>query len=146
MSQFARPSTDATKGNWTDQGAGTTNLFQAIDETVASDADYVQSGLAPSADVYVTKLSAVEDPQSSSGHTVRYRYGKNASGGAQINLTVELRSAYTNESTQGTLIASWSHTDVSDVLATAAQTLAGAEADSITSYGNLYLRFSATQV
>lgn len=146
MAQFARPSTDTTIGTYTDQGGGTTNIYTTIDETVASDADYIQSVLAPANAPYVTKLSTIEDPVSSTGHVVRYRYGKNAAGGSQIDLTVELRQGYTNEGAQGTLIANWAHTNISDTLATAAQTLSAGQADAITDYANLYLRFVANQV
>lgn len=146
MPQFGRPSTDTTREAWTDHAAGTTNIFQAIDETSPSDADYVQSALAPTSDAYVTKLTSVEDPLSSTGHVVRYRYAKNAAGGAQIDLTVQLRQGYTNEGSPGTLIKEWTHTNIGETLTTASQTLSGAEADSITDYGDLYLRFVANQV
>lgn len=146
MPQFGRPSADTSIGAYTDQAAGTTNIFQSIDETSPSDADYIQSALAPSSAPYVTKLSNLEDPLSSSNHVVRYRYAKSAAGGAQINLTVQLRQGYVNEGTPGTQIAEWTHTDIAETFTTAAQTLSGAEADAITDYTSLYLRFVATQV
>lgn len=146
MAQFGRPSADTSIGTFTDNGGGTSNIFQAIDESSANDSDYIKSVSAPSNAPYVTKLSTVEDPVSSSGHIVRYRYAKDASGGAQINLTVQLRQGYTNEGSPGTLIASWSHTDISNTFTDAAQTLSGAEADAITTYADLYLRFVFNQV
>jgi hypothetical protein len=145
MAQFARPSADTSIGGYTDQAGGTTNIYGTIDETVASDADYIKSALAPSNAPYVTKLSNIEDPVSSTGHVVRYRYAKNAAGGAAINLTVQLRQGYTNEGSPGTLIKEWVHNDISETAATQAQTLSGAEADSITDYTALYLRFVANQ-
>ncbi|MGI9158971.1 MAG: hypothetical protein ACR2K1_04385, partial [Saprospiraceae bacterium] len=39
---YARPASDVTNGNWT-TNAGATVLYAAIDETPASDADFVQS-------------------------------------------------------------------------------------------------------
>ena len=146
MAQFGRPSADTTIGTYTDQGGGSTNIYTTIDEVSPSDADYIKSVLAPSSAAYVTKLSTLEDPVSSSGHVVRYRYAKNAAGGAQIDLTVELRQGYVNEGTPGTLIKQWSHTNISETMTTQAQTLSGAEADSITDYTDLYLRFVANQV
>ena len=146
MAQFGRPSTDTTRDNWEEDDGTTTAIFDQIDEAVIDDADYIRTVLAPTSDVYVSKFTTLEDPVSSSGHVVRYRYGKSAAGGAQIDLTVQLRQGYTNEGSPGTLIAAWTHTDISDTLTTAAQTLSGAEADSITNYADLYIRLVANQV
>jgi len=146
MAQFGRPSTDTTRDNWEEDDGTTTSIFDQIDESSIDDADYIRTVLAPTSDVYVTKLTTIEDPVSSSGHIVRYRHSKDASGGAQIDLTVELRQGYTNEGSQGTLIKQWVHTNISNSLTTEAQTLSGGEADSITDYTNLYLRFVANQV
>lgn len=141
MAQFARPSTDTTRDNWEEDDGGTTSIFDQIDEAVADDADYIRTGLTPTSDVYVTKLSTLEDPLSSTGHVVRYRYGKDAAGGDQIDITVELRQGYVNEGTPGTLIASATHTNVSEGWTAGTITLSGAEADAITDYTDLYLRF-----
>ncbi len=146
MAQYARPSADTYIGGYKDQADGTTNIYQALDETSASDADYVKSADAPASAPYVTKLSTVEDPVSSSGHVVRYRYAKNSAGGAQIDLTVQLRQGYVNEGSPGTLIKEWAHTNISETFTTQAQTLSAGEADSITDYSSLYLRFVANQV
>jgi hypothetical protein len=146
MAQFARPSTDTTRDNWEEDDGGTTDIFDQIDETVADDADYIRTGLAPTSDVYVTKLTSVEDPVSSANHVVRYRYGKNTTGGAQIDLIVQLRQGYTNEGAPGTLIAAQTHTDVGAFPQAGSFTLSGAEADSITNYADLYLRFVGNQV
>jgi len=147
MAQFGRPSTDTTNQSFVDQADGSTNIYTAIDEAIASDADYIKSALAPTSDVYVTKLTSLEDPQVSTGHTVRYRYAKDAAGGAQIDLTVELRQGYVNEGTPGTLIATCgTHTDISDAWTAGSYALSGAEADNITNYADLFLRFVANQV
>ena len=47
MAQFARPDADTTLGNFSDQGGGTTSIFQSIDESAASDADYIRSPTSP---------------------------------------------------------------------------------------------------
>jgi hypothetical protein len=146
MAQFARPSVDSSIGGYKDQADGTTNIYASTDEVSPNDADYIKSALAPSNAPYVTKLSAIEDPQSSSGHVVRYRYAKNAAGGAQIDLTVQLRQGYANEGSPGTLIKEWTHANIGETLTTQNQTLSGAEADSITNYADLFLRFVANQV
>jgi hypothetical protein len=146
MAQFGRPSTDTSIGTFTDQAAGTTNIYTTIDEVSPSDADYVRSVSAPANAPYVTKLTTIEDPVSSTGHTIRYRYQKSAAGGAGIDLTVQLRQGYTNEGSPGTLIKEWIHSAITETLTTQNQTLSGAEADSITDYANLYLRFVFNQV
>lgn len=146
MAQFGRPSTDAVNQSWEEDDGTTVSIFDQIDEVVADNTDFIRSALAPTADVYATKLTTLEDPVSSTGHIVRYRYAKSAAGGAQIDLTVQLRQGYVNESTLGTLIKEWVHTNISETITAQAQTLSGAEADSITNYADLTLRFVANQV
>ena len=143
MAQFARPSADTNNsGNYTDQAGGSTNLFATIDETAASDADYIRTGTDPTNAVYVTKLSNITDPVSSSGHILRVRAGTDvSSGGNQIDLTAQVRQGYVNESTLGTLIATLTQTNISaGTFTTYSLTLSAAEADAITDYTALYLR------
>jgi hypothetical protein len=144
VAQFARPDADLANTGWTNEAASGTDLFQSLDETSANDSDFAQSASAPSDDPLVVRLSDVEDPVSSSGHTVRFRYKKNTTGGATINLTVELREGYVDEGTQGTLIASTVVNDI-DSITTGSISLSGAEADAITDYTDLALRFVADQ-
>lgn len=146
MAQFGRPSTDTTRDNWEEDDATTTNIFDQIDEAVTDDLDYIQTQLAPTNDVYVTKLTTLEDPVSSTGHIVRWRHRKSAAAGAQIDLTVQLRQGYTNEGSPGTLIVGVTRTNISDSITADSITLSGGEADSITDYTDLYLRFVANQV
>ncbi|HLE64395.1 MAG TPA: hypothetical protein VI750_14685 [Pyrinomonadaceae bacterium] len=146
MAQFGRPSTDTVNESYTDQGGGSASIFAMIDEVSASDADYIQSAITPTNDVYATKLTSVTDPLVSTGHIVRYRYSKDAAGGAQIDLTVQLRQGYASEVSQGTLIASAAHTNISDTWTAGTFTLSGAEADAITNYADLFLRFVGNQV
>lgn len=147
MAQFARPSADTDNtGAWVDEAAGSVTIYDGIDETSPSDVDYIESPANPSSAAYTTALTTIEDPVSSTGHTVRIRYAKNAAGGGQINLTVQLRQGYVSEASQGTQIAQWTYTDISNTLTTAVETLSAGEADAITNYGSLFLRFVATQV
>lgn len=133
MPQFARPTSDVALGGWSGPA------FSAIDEATADDADFTQSPTGPANAALEVALGAVEDPQSSSGHIVRYRYKKDSGGGSQIDLTVELMQGATQ-------IASWSHANISDLYVSAAQTLSAAQADAITNYADLRLRFTANQV
>lgn len=135
MPQFARPTTDVSDGLWTDQSGGS-SLFAAIDEPTASNTDYIQSASSPSNDVAEIALSSVVDPQVATGHVVRYRIGK--TGTNPIDLTVSLRQGTSTE------IASWSHPDVASGPVDVAQTLSAAQANAITNYADLRLRFSAS--
>jgi hypothetical protein len=146
ISQFGRPSTDTTNESYTDEGAGSTNIFNSIDESSASESDFIQSASAPTTDVYVTKLTTLEDPEVSTGHIVRYRYQKDASGGSQIDLVVQLREGYVNEGTPGTLIASNTHANISNGWTAGTFTLSAGEADAIGDYDDLFLRLTANQV
>ena len=145
MAQFGRPSADTTIGNYEDELGGTTDIFQSIDETSPSDSDFITSEFAPSSSPYVTALSTVTDPNVSTGHTVRYRARKDPSTGAQVDLTVELRQGYVSEGSQGTLIATDSQVDLPTSFTTFSFVLSGGEADAITDYSDLFLRFVADQ-
>lgn len=134
MAQTALPASDISAGSWTPSVGST--LYGTIDEAAADDADFIQSSLSPAmADVSEVKLGALTDPLSSSGHVVNYRYTKDSASGDRINLNVRL--------VQGTtIIASWYHTDIDgSTITTASQALTGAQADAITNYADLRLRF-----
>ena len=61
--QFARPAADRTDGNWVSQVPSSLNLYQSIDETSYSDADYIRSGATPSNDTCTIDLSSIATPQ-----------------------------------------------------------------------------------
>lgn len=146
MAQFARPDADVTDGNWIKSTGGNVDLYTMVDESSFSDADYIESGVAPSTDAVVLRLSDVTDPVSSVNHVVRYRYGKDSAAGAQIDIVVQLRQGYVSEGTPGTLIASQTHANVADGFTAGSFTLSGAEADAITDYTDLFIRITANQV
>jgi len=145
MAQFGRPSADTSIGGYTDQAAGTTDIYLEIDEVTAEDVGFVRSIVNPAAAPYVVALTTLEDPVASTGHIVRWRRGKDAAGGATVNLTVQLRQGYVNEGTPGTLIAEKATVAVPDTFTDDTFTLSGAEADAITDYTSLFLRFVADQ-
>lgn len=145
MPQFGRPSTDTTRVGWEEDDGTIVDIFDQIDETSPDDGDFIRTGLGPVNSVYVTKLSNMTDPVSSTGHVIRYRYSKDAAAGSVINLTVQLRQGYVSEGSLGTLIQEWIHSDISESLTSAAQTLGTVETDSITNYADLFLRFVANQ-
>lgn len=125
MAQFARPSSDISNvGSWTP-----TPLWQQIDETPFDDADFFDSGTG-AAESCEVGLSSVTDPVSSTGHTFRFRASLSGAG-----LSVEFKQG-------STVIATY----VSVILADATfqsdeYTLSGAEADAISDYAALSLRF-----
>jgi hypothetical protein len=98
-----------------------------LDEATASDVDYIGTTTASTAEI---ALGDGLDPLSSAGHVVRFR----AKGVGTL-----LVSLY-----QGTtLIASYTPT-LTGAFQTFSFTLSGAEADSITNYGDLRLKFASS--
>lgn len=142
-SQMLAPSADSVDGTWTDNSGGAV-LAAAIDESAASDSDYIQSPTTPADDGCRVKLQGGTDPASSGGHIIRWRIRKDAAGGATINMTVKLRQGGGNSIGGGTLIASFARNNVDGSgWTTYAEELSGAQADTITDYSDLYLEFFA---
>jgi len=75
MAQFARPNEDELNWGGGDAFAASSgsDLYAMIDETSASDSDYISSSDSGSDATYKVHLSSVTDPVSSSGHILRYR-------------------------------------------------------------------------
>ena len=135
MAVFVRPDGDISTGNW----ASTPDLWQKIDETPFSDSDFVQSENDPSNDIMEVTLENQSDPASSTGHIVRYRLARNQSGGGQpgtLNVIVGLYQGTT-------LIATQTESDVPLAFAEYSFTLTGGEADNITDYDDLRIRWDA---
>lgn len=120
--QLLRPTSDISAGAWTPSSGS--DLYAMLDETTFNDADYIQTTSASTSEV---KFGTGLDPNSSTGHTIRYR----AKGTG--TLTVTLREG-------ATLIATHTPT-LTTSFQTFSFTLSGGEADSITNYGDLRLRF-----
>lgn len=146
MAQFARPIADVATGvdnsEWSPSAGG--DLFAVIDESSPNDnTDYIQSRLLPSQDIAVFQLGTVDDPLTHAGHVLRYRYRKNEASGDEIDLEVQLRQGYTSEASPGTLIATTTHSNISDSWTNGTINLSEAEAGDITDYTDLYVRFEA---
>lgn len=125
--QRMSPSSDVSAGAWTSSLGGALNA--AIDEAAADDADYVTTSTA--ADQFVVGLQAGSDPGVSTGHLVRYRIRGDGTSGIRVELM------------QGaTVIATWEHDPASVSWTTFVQTLSSSEANSITDYTALRLRFT----
>lgn len=140
MPQFARPSADTVRTGWTDQAGGTVTIYTTIDESVASDTDYIKTPTPPGANEFESLLTSVTDPLSSTGHIMRWRRRKQpATGSAQINLTVRLLQGVTQITSQADNNLPGTFTDTS-------YTLSAAEADAITNYADLRLEWVAAQI
>ena len=147
MPQFARPDADTYNGDgWTEDDGDTTNMFLEVDEASPDDADFVRSPVTPTNDVVVFRLSDVTDPVSSVNHIMRVRYSADQASQETIDFLFELRQAYVNEGSQGTLIVSKAVNGItSTTWVTDSTTLSGAEADAITDYTALFIRIRANK-
>lgn len=138
MTQYARPDSDVSDGSWVNQAGSNTNLYQSIDEADGeNDSDYVIStDSSSSSDTMEVGLSDISDPQSSSSHIVRYRAkGSDPSGFYGIpSLTVSLRQGSTQ-------IATATNSSLTTSFADYNFTLSSSEANAITDYSDLRLRF-----
>lgn len=136
MAQFARPDSIITAGSWT--GAATD-----IDESVASDADFIFSPNNPNNTVEIG-LSNVSDPSSSSGHVLRVRLTQGDAdgstpdaGGTATTYRIQLFQGITALTDSGTVTSPGTWTTI-------AYTLTGTEADAITDYTDLRVQITAT--
>ena len=124
------PNDDISVGTWTPSTGGT--LFGTIDETVAADGDY-DVNVNSAGGVFEVALTGLRDPTASTNHSVSYRIS-----GESGSLVVSLRQGTDTE------IASWTHdAPLPASPTTYVQTLTGGQADSITDYADLRLRFQA---
>lgn len=133
-----RPDSDASVGNWRDEGGVTSNVFQSIDEVSASDADYAESGVNPNADVYIVGLSNPPGSvNTSSPITIKYRYEKE--GNSTCDLLVELI-----ESTSTPVIrASQEHLNIGLTVTDGSFVMTTAEKSAVTNWNDVFLRFTA---
>lgn len=130
--QVVRPTSDVTVGSWLTQAGGSANLYQAIDETPASDTDYVKSPnllLGGAIYTYVSGFGTAVDPLSTASHILRYR----ARG---VNTGVQLKARLRQGST---LIKETVRTNISTAFTDYADTLSTGESDLITDYSALRL-------
>jgi hypothetical protein len=131
-----RPDADSSTGSWTNE-SGASTLYASIDETSASDTDYIKSGTG-SNDVCKIRLSnpggAVTSPM-----VISYRYYKEANNATVVNLRVRLLQGTTE-------IAAWEHTGISNTPAVANQTLTSPQFAAITDFDDLFLEFTKDAV
>lgn len=133
MAQFLRPNSDIT----TTEIVGS---YTAIDETTSNTSDYLTSNDNTDA-VYECGLSSATDPGVNTGHIVRYTIAKadtnvppSTTGNVQL-MQIDLYQGATFIALVRDLVAvnGW---------VTSSYTLTGTEADAITNYADLRIRFT----
>lgn len=132
MPQFGRPSADISTGTWT-----TTPLWEKLDESSPDDTTTeVTTANNPSNVAFEVRVTGITDPEDNTGHVVRVRVKKSASGGRTINFAFTLLQG-------STTIATWSASNVTNSYATFTRNLTTGEAGNITNYADLRVRVSA---
>ena len=136
MTQYARPDSDVSTGAWV--ASTGTDFYALLDESPYSDADYISStdndGITP--DPITVGLGNVTDPANAINHVVSYRAKGTTGGGFTVpTLTVVLLQTGTTIATSVNSSLSGSYTDYTF-------TLSEAEANSITDYDLLRLKFT----
>lgn len=139
MAQFLRPSSDITTTNWT-RSSGTNAYYTYINEVTADDNTYVQITATTNSPLEVGLGTGYVAPKSrtAANHIVRVRAWSVGGAGAGEQHTILLLEG-------ATTIATVASGTLSRTAGTAiTYTLTQAEANSINSFSNLRLRFTAT--
>lgn len=135
---YIRPDADTDDGNWVNASGNNTNLYDSLNESVASDSDYIRSGNNPVNDIVKLRLgnfsSVPDEPM-----TVRYRFKKVVSAGEVLSLKVRLIEG----DAPGTTIAEWEHDGVADTYTDGEQELTSGQFALISDFDDLYLEFEA---
>jgi hypothetical protein len=132
-----RPDADSSISDWTDEAGGTTNIFNSIDETTFSDADYIKSPVPSGTTARFSLSNPATGKELGDPVNISYRFKKNAP--ADQKLTVSLKEGTTT-------IASWVHTGagLTESFQTATQTLSTGQLATIIDFNNLFIEFQAS--
>lgn len=136
--QYARPDFTLAAGLWQDGNApGQPAEYSLISEATADDAASYASSVQTTS-TFRVRLSDVVDPQTSAGHIMRWRYRRDPAGsGTGGGMQVELFQG-------STPIVAASPTNFGADFALFTTTLTAAQADAITDYSALEVRFTCT--
>lgn len=135
--QFARPNGDVTTASGVATVPTSVALFSVVDESTASDSDFIGlsgSGITRTVEL---SLSAIADPNSSIDHRIRYRCGRNNTSGSPT-IKFDLYQGSTLIATTGTLPFT------SATPTTSVYTLTSPEANAIGDYSDLRIRITLT--
>lgn len=132
MAQVLYPNSDISAGSWS-PSAGST-LWEVIDDQNDSDYAYEQNTNT----TFEVGIDSGTDPESSSNHTIYWSdFGTWLSRGSAPTVTMYLRQGLTTIASQG-------YVTTRNVTNQRSYTLTSGEADSITDYTNLRLRFTGS--
>jgi len=122
-------------GSWTDLAGGTTNIHTHIDEASADETDGIRSGTSPSNQQVVFTLPT---PTDVAGRRmfVDCDYSKDASGGEQIDLKIQLAQG-------GNLVAELVKTDIGPDRMQSTMELSEAQIAALTNLTDIRLAFTA---
>ncbi len=138
MAQIAYPASDISTGSWTDEGSSFNDgsLFTSIQEVSEdSDVSYILDAAANTTSE--CSLDSLTDPVGNVGHIIRCWMRSSGSGGPE-RLVVALFEGATQRATSGNF------SNRSGTYAEKTYALTTGEADSITAYTDLRLRFIAS--
>jgi len=136
MVQYARPVSDkAEDGNWsTTDGGGSPVYYSAIDESSASDGDYITAdgSAGGSAQIDFELTDGLTDPSATTGHKLIFRYNTDGNS-SDATLTVRLM--------EGATVRMSDAVDVAGVSSYTTRTYAPTNTTgSIGNYDNMFLR------
>ena len=137
MAQFARPDSDISAGLWEPIG-GPSTLWECMDEVTANDGtDYIEA-LNGEDTTCEIGLSNLTDPVGNVGHIVRFKMQGTGSGqGERLNVALFDGATQIAILTNQTSRAAWAEKTF---------TLTTIEADNITDYTDLRLKFITTNL
>lgn len=133
---IGRPWGDTSLDGWTDEVAGTVDIYKSIYEVAKDNNDYVQSPTALNNEIYKVKLSDIGGITIDQSNVKLYYTYKKSLATDTVNLKVRLI-----ENT--TTIVEYTHTDIPNTWTDQEQTLTLGQASSITDWTDLYLEFEA---
>ncbi len=139
--QTARPTSDVDNTDgWLNSASGSTDLYRDIDDTVADDnvtAIVSNAALGGAVDVsYTTGLGALVDPLTSASHVLSFRWRRHSTSAA--TLAVYLYQGATLIATVPPVTKS----SLDNTWSTVTYTLTASEADSITDYSQLRIKWT----
>jgi hypothetical protein len=151
MTQYAVPIQDDVITRWVNSATDQIDLYSyinsGIDSGTSNTTEYIQGNpnLTPPLDyvdndIYVSKLTSLSDPDSSSSHILKYRAGGGGFGSCSISfeLAQTTGGGYIARETRNFSPGGSPDTGLFSL------TLSAAEADNITDYSSLYFRASGT--
>ncbi|KKM23761.1 hypothetical protein LCGC14_1611840, partial [marine sediment metagenome] len=150
MTQYGLPIFDMDTAQWTEgAGDGDGDVFDELDEGFGAGRGsgsgpdgattyWANTGTKGADFPLATKMNAITDPVTDTGHVYRTHNRKSAAAGRQVDITIRLNQIVPR--------ASQLFTNVDNVWTTRTDTLTTAEANSITSYAGIELATDGAEV